>query len=325
MSEPGENIAPVLADEENNDYPEEVYMYTLQRRDRTIHFAVAGSGTPVLYLYPGGCNRRILALLHKMARRHKIRFICVNRPGRGTCSASAPKEDDTKRSAAYHHVETAARDMVAVLDALKIQKVGVFFHCAGTPFALVFASRFPERIEGSLMGAGSWVQPADCPDTKPLFRFGATKTPLWLTSYLASGIASSVEFGMFHMPTQWMSTRFGKHLSKEEKQAFADDYDATDFVEKFKWMQKEGAGMTPADLTTLLSPASDIGLEYSQLTIEVKMVHAQNDKVTPAAAAEWMAKQLPACDLTLVDDGTHEGSLFNLHDEIHQVLEALTQ
>ena len=182
-------------EDDDNPYQNQITLSTLSSDEgRTIAFSTAGDphGAPVLFFYPAGGSRRMLLTLSDIAVSASLKLICLNRPGKGSTSTSAAEEHNTP-AVASQHVDTACRDAVHVLDELKISRVGLFFMCAGTPFALAFACRFPERTTEKLMGIASWVLPADCDKTNTLFRFGALYCPLWLLSPLVGNSIRSVD------------------------------------------------------------------------------------------------------------------------------------
>ncbi|CAJ1344114.1 unnamed protein product [Effrenium voratum] len=125
-------------------------------------------GTPVVLFYPMGSSRKALALVEPIARLKGLRLISVNRPGKGTSPASA--EGDS----AVAQLEGAADDVAAVLRELKVPRASVLFLCAGTPFALRFAAKYPELCSGKMLGIACWVSPADCAEVKGFFQFAST-------------------------------------------------------------------------------------------------------------------------------------------------------
>jgi pimeloyl-ACP methyl ester carboxylesterase len=364
------------------DFSDLITLHTLlvkhsssEELDRTISFSVAGdpTGTPTLFWYAGGCNRRILLLLQEAAEQCQLRLICLNRPGRGTTSLpdyssnveettnetldkdEEPKEfsirvvmADERDDSNYNHqkassdngknnskllsvshariyMNTCLSDAIAVLDALSIDQVGQFFECAGAPFALAFAQHYSSRLLSAspIIGIGSWIQPADCNETKQLFQFGARKCPVWLIAPWISGSMGSLDKSSSWVPAKWIGQKFAKSLTEKEQAVFDANWDLEEFVERFRFMQQEGGGTPMGDLTVLLSPSKDIGIDYSAITSRIVLVHAVDDKMSLLPAALWLKEQLPNCKLIQVNDATHEGMLFLLHREIEQSLKLI--
>lgn len=88
---------------------------------------------PLLLHNHGGPSSRLEAMLFaEAARRHALRFVCVDRPGIGR---SDPQHDRT--------YEGWARDLVAVADALGHERFGVSGWSEGGPWALAAAAYIP--------------------------------------------------------------------------------------------------------------------------------------------------------------------------------------
>jgi pimeloyl-ACP methyl ester carboxylesterase len=225
----------------------------------------------------------------------------------------------------HKHMKTCIADAISVLNSLNLDKVGILFQCAGTPFALTFAAQHPERIaDVPMVGLSSWVQPADCPETKKLFQFGARKCPSWLMSPLSLGMGlGSLETSPTWIPIAWVASKFHKSLAESEKKCFDVNFELDEFVTKIRWMQQEGTGTPRADLSCLMTPAMELGLDFQKLTCPIKLMHAQQDRMAPMEACEWLASRLPNCELIKLEDATHEGILFLLHSEIEQALKCL--
>jgi len=164
----------------------DILLRETQRGNRSVEYSIAGTpnGAPVLFFYPAGGNRRMLQSLHGHACAKRLKIVCVNRPGKGETS-------EGELDGPTGHLTTACEDAAFVLDELSWNRVSLLFMCAGTPFALGFATQNPHRITGKLMGVASWVSPADSGETKLLYRFGSC-LPGWLVNPLAGGFFSSI-------------------------------------------------------------------------------------------------------------------------------------
>ena len=356
------------------DYSDLISLHSLSLHDdnnRVVSFCIAGdpAGTPVLFWYAGGCNRRILLLLQEAAEQCQLRLVCLNRPGRGSTSpanyeqsneaimkkedkahdkeqlsirvvmaeerdqqetaASTSNKNNDKLLSASHariHMDACLSDAIAVLDALQIDKVGQLYECAGAPFALCFAQHYSQRLLPShipMIGIGSWIQPADCNETKQLFQFGARKCPVWMIAPLISGSMGCLDKSASWVPASWIGKKFVKSLTEKEQDVLDANWEVDEFVERFRFMQQEGGGTVMADLTCLLSKAKDIGLDYSAIRSRIVLVHAMEDAMAPLPAAQWLKEQLPNSRLIQVANATHEGTLFLLHHEIEQSLKLL--
>ena len=303
------------SEEDDNPYQNQITLTTcLSTEGRNIAFSTAGdpNGAPVLFFYPGGGSRRMLLTFSDIAASASLRLICINRPGKGSTTSA-------KEHTPAAHVGTACRDAAHVLDELKISRAGLFFMCAGAPFAMAFACRFPERTTGKLIGIACWVLPADCNKTKTLFRFGALHCPLCLLGPLVGNVMRSVDSSLPSLPASMVKSSFKGKLTKKECDAFDTRFSETDFIDTMKWIFNE-KGDISLDIRVLLSKGIDLGIHYSRIGGNVILFHAEADKIMPFAAAAWLAREVPTADLRPVPEGSHEGTLFLMHTEIIQTL-----
>lgn len=358
----------IIQTEDAGDFSDYISLHSI-RLDcgRTVSYSITGEeqGSPVLFWYAGGCNRRILVLLSEAAEQCQLRLICLNRPERGDTSpvdydrqrilereADDEKQDirflsddrDESTSAAGEdrlydtnnllsssntriYMETCLSDAIAVLDALNIARVGLFYECAGCPFAMSFVQTYPERMTTApVLGIGSWVQPVDCNETNVLFKFSAQTCPSWLIApFFSGGSLGSLEKSSNWTPAKWVGQKFVKSLTKKERAVFEANFEMEEFVGRFRWMQKEGIGMPAPDLTVLLSNGGELGIDYSRIQHRFVLLHALEDRLSPYAAAEWLANKLRKCEIIEISNATHEGTLFLLHHEIEQAMKLLVR
>jgi pimeloyl-ACP methyl ester carboxylesterase len=313
--------------DKDNPYSEIMDLQTLQlvETGRNVAFATAGdpTGTPVLFFYPAGSNRRQLVSLHPFAVKAALKLICVNRPGKGGTSDAAFQPHKNQEAPPTVISRTVCSDAAAVLDKLGVAgAVSLLFECAGAPFGLAFASQYPHRIQ-AIVGIGSWVLPSDCPEhTKWLFRFGALHCSNWLASGLAGNIISSFGRSFAWMPQSSLISQIKSCLTDEERDVFKTVVDEIEFVDRTYWMFKEKGGTTQ-DISVLLSKGCDIGLSYDLIPTRIQLIHADNDRVTPIAAVQWLAERLPSATLTIVPKASHEGTLFLLHASVVDSLTTL--
>ena len=138
---------------------------------------------------------------------HSLRAICVNWPGSEGASPSSKNLRD--------HIERTCSDIVAVLNALRIDRVDLLCMCAGTSFAMAFYMRHLDRVTtGNILVLAPWVLPADCPDSTCLHRFAAHYLPNYPISHLVGSIYSSM-VNIFSGET--IVKQISKKLSDEEK------------------------------------------------------------------------------------------------------------
>jgi pimeloyl-ACP methyl ester carboxylesterase len=121
----------------------------IQVGDLAVAISEAGNGPPVVLLHGLGCGRRMW--FHQIpALRERFRVIAYDQRGHGLTDAPAVA---TAYSAAH-----LARDLVAVLDALKIERAAIVGFSLGGGPALALAASKPERVSRLVLadvGAGA--------------------------------------------------------------------------------------------------------------------------------------------------------------------------
>lgn len=299
-----------------NDAPySELELHAVHHDGRDITFSTSpdNGSPPVLFFYPVGAGRRMLLSFRSLYS--CLRFICVNRPGKGGTSASIPKEST--------HLDTVVQDVITVLDHLKLDRVSVLAMCAGTPFAMVFCSRHPERTTRNFMGISSWIQPADCgySNTKLLYHIG-TQLPS-CTGPLAGTLMSTTGRLFSSFPTSWFVGFLRKKLSPQERNVFEKQYpDISEFCDMLQWMQQDARGGVNEDIVVLLSAnAVDYDAFANSQTSSIVLWHGTSDSMVPCSGAEWLSDQVPKAALRTIPNGTHEGCMFLLHSKIVESLE----
>jgi pimeloyl-ACP methyl ester carboxylesterase len=117
--------------------------------DLAVAVSDAGNGPPVVLLHGLGCGRRMW--FHQIpALQNRFRVIAYDRRGHGLTDAPATA---TEYSAAH-----LARDLVGVLDALKIERAAIVGFSLGGGPALALAASKPERVSRLVLadvGAGA--------------------------------------------------------------------------------------------------------------------------------------------------------------------------
>ncbi|CAE7839417.1 Wdr33 [Symbiodinium sp. CCMP2592] len=202
------------------------------------HLLVSASnedGHAALTFYPLGSSRQALVLVEEAARKAKLRLLCANRPGNG--STSPPLDPPEGVSATAWHLETAVDDARALLAKLQIVKVSILFFCAGTPFALRFASKYPELCTGRMLGVAPWVSPADCQETKGFFRW-ASSLPTCVVSSVGGPWMAAGSYFTKSLPSTSLA-RAG--LEKEEAMIF--DREAVKMAARFRCLFQARVGV----------------------------------------------------------------------------------
>ncbi len=133
-----------------------------QPADRSIHYAVTGEG-PLVVLVPGiGSGMRLFGTLPKRFARHGMACATFDPVG---IEPSSPLPGDA------YDFAVAARDLVAVLDALGATAADLVGTSLGGKVALTTAARHPTRVRSLTMLASSAVI---SPRAKWVYRFFET-------------------------------------------------------------------------------------------------------------------------------------------------------
>ncbi|KAJ7139859.1 hypothetical protein C8R44DRAFT_694613 [Mycena epipterygia] len=116
----------------------------------TVSLSDLGSpaGFPVVVFLGLGCVRHVMGLYDDMAQCLGLRLITIDRWGLGRTAA---------RAKASKGIMQWASVVEEVLDLLQISECSVMAHSAGTPYALSFANKLPDRIRGNICLLAPWV------------------------------------------------------------------------------------------------------------------------------------------------------------------------
>jgi pimeloyl-ACP methyl ester carboxylesterase len=121
----------------------------IQVGDLAISVTDAGEGPPVLLLHGLGCGKRMWAYQIRALKQH-FRVVAYDQRGHGLTHAPSVA---TRYSASH-----LARDLVGVLDALKIERAAIVGFSLGGGPALTLAVSKPERVSRLVLadvGAGA--------------------------------------------------------------------------------------------------------------------------------------------------------------------------
>eukprot|EP00438_Fugacium_kawagutii_P019659 Skav207965 [mRNA] locus=scaffold495:20319:21218:+ [translate_table: standard] len=287
---------------------------SFEHAGRQIHYATAGKqgGRPVLVFYPMGSSRRCLAIVEEEALELGIWLICCNRPGNGTSSPTEPP--DSIKSAAWQ-LDTAVEDLRHLLDELSIEKASLLFLCAGTPFAVKFASKYPERT-AKMLGVACWISPADCEACGRVFQFAST-LPTFALDVIGGlwKFGNTLSFCMPAMPSSFVTSQ----LQPSEREPFHSSEGKKSKLEKLTIARSEtGTNGDHLDLPVLLASYEDLNLELPSAQ-NLKLLHSKLDELISIDAARWFSKKL-GVELEELESNSHTGCLLMLNSDIPRAL-----
>jgi pimeloyl-ACP methyl ester carboxylesterase len=140
-----------------------------------LHYLIAGKGDPVVLLHGyAETSRMWLPLIAKLADKHMV----IAPDLRGFGDSSAPPDGYTKVA--------MARDIHALLQSLKIDRIGIVGHDIGLIVAYAYAAQYPAEVDrivlmdAFLPGVGDWTHVWLLRDLWHFHFYG--KTPLALVT-----------------------------------------------------------------------------------------------------------------------------------------------
>jgi len=137
----------------------------------TLYYEEAGTGTPVVFVHEfAGDYRTWEPQMRYFARGHR----CVTYSARGYPPSEVPGEPER------YGQEMARGDVVAIMDALAIEKAHVVGHSMGAYTALHVGIRHPQRCMSVTAAGCGWGSVAD-PATRETMRKSATETAKMFT------------------------------------------------------------------------------------------------------------------------------------------------
>jgi len=140
-------------------------MPTISAKDGTkLYVEEVGSGTPVVFVHEYAADHRTWEpQMRHFARRHR----CVTYSQRGYPPSDIPEDPDKYSQDVFRD------DVIAVMDALKIDKAHVVGHSMGAATALHVGIRYPKRcvsVTAAGCGYGSSPDPAKVEDARAASR-----------------------------------------------------------------------------------------------------------------------------------------------------------
>lgn len=286
---------------------------------RSISYGIGGdpNGSPILVFPPLSSKHRMLVMMEKELLNASLKAICVNRPG---IAGTSPSED------AADHMNLAIQDVLAVLDKLQIQKVGILCLCAGTTYALKFYTAHPERTTRKILGLAPWTLPADCPHSRGLFRFAANRLPRLTIGRVMSRLEMTM-MGLVSKET--IAEKIDETCSEAESQRLKEKLSTSSHQQSFpqiiEWMMQDPE-RNPMEVAVCLSSSKDLDLDYKKVDGQIVIWQGDEDDMAPVQATQWLANQFATPgQVYFVDKGTHSGALFVLDSRIAQAFHMLKE
>jgi len=223
------------------------------------HHGTPNTGEPPLPLLPAAAERG-------------IRFVSYDRPGYGSSTPRAGRD-----------VASAAGDVAAIADALRIDRFAVMGHSGGATHALASAAILTERVLATV--CLSTVAPIDAagldwfagmaPSCVTKLR-AAARGRAALEEYLAASEWDPAEFTTadhqaLHGEWSWLGTIAGTALQGGQDGLVDDE----------------------------LAYVAPYGFDPGRIAAPILFVHGAEDRVAPRSHAEWLAQHCSSAELWL--------------------------
>jgi pimeloyl-ACP methyl ester carboxylesterase len=277
---------------------------TADGRTLTVREGGDAAGFPVLFI-SGTPGSSTLDETHvRDAGERGIRLFSYDRPGYG---ASTRHEGRT--------VADSAADIVAVCDALGIERLGVWGISGGGPHALAAAALLPGRV----VAAASLASPAP---------YGAEG----LDYFAGMGEQNVEEFGvifegeeahrasMERQRAELLSIEPGQLveawqtlLGPADREAAIGEFAAHLLEHMRAGIGPQGDGWLDDDLAFV----SPWGFDVTSIRVPVQLWHGEQDKFVPLAHGVWLAERIPDVDAHLSAEDGHLTLFLRRVPEIH--------
>jgi pimeloyl-ACP methyl ester carboxylesterase len=254
-----------------------------------VQYTRLGEGPPVLVVHgtPGGYDQGVV--LARFIVEAGFEAIVASRPG--YCGTPL----DELRSP-----DKQAQLLVALLDQLGIDRVGVLCWSGGGASAYRLAAREPDRVPALVaFGAVSkaWQLPSESRATKALL---STRLGLWVSHTLLNlapkQMITQTLAAEGSLTKRELKTRVSEVLADEKKKRFVLDLDAT---VSYRAPRKTGYENDVAQFKVIDS----LGLE--QIQAPCLIVHGSADTDVSPDHGENAANTIPNAELLVLERGTH--------------------
>jgi pimeloyl-ACP methyl ester carboxylesterase len=276
---------------------------------RTLRVLEDGNlqGRPVFFLHgTPGCRFLSVEQVDD-ARRQGIRLIGHDRPGYGSSTRKRGRR-----------VGDEASDVVAIADALGIDRFAVYGYSGGGALALGCAAGIGHRLVGATCLAGVAPYPSEGLDwLAGLGDLNAEDFRLMLSDQAAWETKGANEMETMKQATPEQITEFvSSLLSDVDRAAFKGD--VVDFL-----IQQLREGYRPGmwgGVDDSLSTALPWGFELSSVRVPTQIWHGTDDKFVPFAHGKWLAAHVPNAEAHLEKNEGHISLFLKGVPSIHKWL-----
>jgi class 3 adenylate cyclase len=244
-------------------------------RGLSIAYAVSGDGPIDLVVVPGFVSHieaglgqpAIAGFLRRLSS--FARVIVFDKAGTGL---SDPVEDATT-------LEERMEDLVAVLDAVGVERVALFGVSEGAPMCALFAATHPER-------------------TRALVMYGSYARGIATEDYPWAPIREQVELGSEVIEQEWGSGVFLEVYAPSR----ADD---PEFVRWWAQYQRLSASPGMAQAVARLAAEVDIREVLPAISVPTLVLHRSGDMLWPVEGAQFVSEQIKGSRFVVLDGIDH--------------------
>uniref|UniRef100_Q07I22 Alpha/beta hydrolase fold n=1 Tax=Rhodopseudomonas palustris (strain BisA53) TaxID=316055 RepID=Q07I22_RHOP5 len=250
-----------------------------------LHYLIAGNGDPVLLLHGfAETSHMWLPLIAKLSDKHTV----IAPDLRGFGDSAAPADGYTKAA--------MARDIRALMQSLKLQRVRIVGHDIGLMVAYAYAAQYPAEVDrivlmdAFLPGVGDWKSVWLLRDLWHFHFYG--KTPLALVTgreriYLEhfwNDFAADPNKSVPERDREFYAKAYAKpgHMAAGFEVFRAFEQDAADF---------EGFARTPLSMPMLVLTGEKASGET--LITQAKLTAANVEGVVVPGAGHWLMEEAP--------------------------------
>ena len=260
-------------------------------------------GKPIFYFH-GNPGSRLDPLMvePELLRKAHARFIAPDRPGMGGSDFQPGRK-----------ISDWPADVVALSEALQLNRFAVLGISGGGPYAEVTALKIPERLTAVAVASG--VGPLDAPNaTKGMGQGRFYLKAARLQPWLAEAFLGMMKAGMKNARMDKMPG-----MPPEDLQVLACPEVGQAMLASSQESWRNGLKGTAWDATIAARPW-DFNLE--EIRMPVHLWHGKADRNVPLAMAQNVAGKIPDCRVHVYQNEGHISLLAHYMEEILEVLVA---
>jgi pimeloyl-ACP methyl ester carboxylesterase len=242
-------------------------------------------GTPVLYLHGTPMSRLARHPDDGLYERLGIRLLTYDRPGYGYSTPHPGRR-----------VIDAAADVVAIFDALGLDRVSLIGISGGGPHTLAAAAVHPARF----IRVGILASPA------PRDAEGLDWMDGMMDDNRVEAEAASVGAAAVEAVLRRRSDSDGLPELPDNEQAILNRPDVREMLTA-AYTEAVRPGLAGSVEDTVALFGMPWGFHPSVINVPVRIWHGDQDRVVPAAHARWVAARIPAAELICQPGAGHVG------------------